>query len=155
MSSIHISFSPRSQCALGVLTLIEVHFRGLGEDFSEPFLASYMILFSVLLFMYELMWWTPMPLVNKALRKNFGFLYGLRGKGLYLIFAGCLCLGLGKDASVKTMNWATGIAFLVVGSLHWFVVCFHPDVALKYVAPTAGLLDNDGPASEATNDNAV
>ena len=149
----HVSFLP-VQCALGVLTLIEVHFSGIGEDLSEPFLASYMILFAVLLFMYELMWWTPMPLVNKALRKNFGFLYGLRGKGLYLIFAGCLCLGLGKDASVKTMNWATGIAFLVVGLLHWSVVCFYPEIALKYVAPTAGLIDHSAP-EETTGNNAV
>lgn len=111
--------------ALGVLTIIEVHKSGVNGDFSEPFLATYMILFSILLFMYELMWWTPLPGVNKAMRKNFGFLYGLRGKGLYLIFVACLCLGLGKDASVKTLNWATGITFLAVGCLHWFVICFH------------------------------
>jgi hypothetical protein len=124
--------------ALGVLTLIEVHRNGLG-DLSEPFLAVYMVMFAVLLFTYELMWWTPMPGVNKALRKNFGFLYGLRGKGLYLIFVACLCLGLGKDASVNELNWATGIAFALAGCLHLFVVCFHPEMAQKYVAPTAGL----------------
>ena len=130
--------------ALGVLTIIQVHKSGFNAgDLSEPFLATYMILFSLLLFMYELMWWTPLPGVNKAMRKNFGFLYGLRGKGLYLIFVACLCLGLGKDASVKTLNWATGITFLAVGCLHWFVICFHPDLAGQYVAPTAGLITNE------------
>ncbi len=143
-----------SQSALGVLTLIQVHFGGIGDDFSEPFLASYMILFALLLFMYELMWWTPMPFINKALRKNFGFMYGLRGKGLYLIFAGCLCLGLGNDATVKELNWATGIAFLAVGLLHWFVICFHPDLAMKYVAPTAGLLST-GASTEEPDHNPV
>lgn len=129
--------------ALGVLTILEVNKVGIGGDFSEPFLAAYMILFALLLFMYELMWWTPLPGVNKAMRKNFGFLYGLRGKGLYLIFVACLCLGLGKDAAVKKLNWATGVTFLAVGCLHWFVICFHPELAGQYVAPTAGLASND------------
>ena len=133
--------------ALGVLTIIEVHSSGVGQ-LSEPFLAAYMVLFALLLFMYELMWWAPMPVVNKSLRKNFGFLYGLRGKGLYLIFVACLCLGLGNDASVKALNYATGIAFLGVGCLHWFVICFHPDLAGQYTAPTAGI----GGSSESTED---
>lgn len=124
--------------ALGSLTLIEVHGTGVG-DFSEPFLAAYMILFALLLFVYEIMWWAPFPAVNKSLRRNFGFLYGLRGKGLYLIFVACLCLGLGKDAKVKELNYATGAAFLLGGCLHWFLVCMRPDMAQMYVAPTAGL----------------
>jgi hypothetical protein len=126
--------------ALGVLTIISVHENGVG-DLAEPFLASYMILFAALLFFYELMWWRPLPGINKSLRKNFGFLYGLRGKGLYLIFVACLCLGLGQDASVKEMNYATGAAFLAGGCLHIFVVCARPELAIKYVAPTAGLTE--------------
>jgi hypothetical protein len=140
--------------ALGVLTIIEINKVGVGDDFSEPFLAAYMIMFALLLFLYELMWWTPMPGVNKAMRKNFGFLYGLRGKGLYLIFVACLCLGLGKDASVSALNWATGIAYLAAGCLHWFVVCFHPELAGQYVAPTAGLLVTEAPTEDA-NANVV
>jgi hypothetical protein len=128
--------------ALGVLTLIEVHYTGL-TDFSEPFLAAYMILFALLLFVYELMWWQPIPWINKSLRKNFGFLYGLRGKGLYLIFVACLCLGLGKDAKVKEMNYATGAAFLLGGCLHWFIVCSYPMMAQQYVAPTSGLASRE------------
>lgn len=134
--------------ALGVLTIIEVQSAGVG-DLSEPFLAFYMVLFALLLFTYELMWWAPMPMINLALRKNFGFLYGLRGKGLYLIFVACLCLGLGKDASVKLLNWATGAAFLAVGCLHWFIICAHPELATQYVAPTAGLAAAEEP--ELTN----
>jgi hypothetical protein len=126
--------------ALGVLTIISVHENGVG-DLAEPFLATYMILFAALLFFYELMWWRPLPGINKSLRKNFGFLYGLRGKGLYLIFVACLCLGLGQDASVKEMNYATGAAFLAAGCLHIFVVCARPELAVKYVAPTAGLIE--------------
>jgi len=130
---------------LGVLTLIEVHNEGKADEISEPFLASYMIMFAVLLFIYEVMWWMPAPGINKAVRRNFGFMYGLRGKGFYLIFVAFLCLGLGNDASVKELNWATGIAFLLVGCLHIFVVCSHPEVATQYVAPSAGLEMDDTP----------
>jgi hypothetical protein len=138
--------------ALGVLTLIEVHKGGLGA-LSEPFLASYMILFAVLLFLYEVMWWSPFPSMNKSMRKNFGFLYGLRGKGLYIIFVAFLCFGLGKDASVKELNYATGAAFLAGGLLHYFVIFCHPELAMKYQAPTAGIFATDG--STGNNENVV
>jgi hypothetical protein len=139
--------------ALGVMTIIKVKGAGVGKDFAVPFLAAYMIMFALLLFLYELMWWTPLPVVNRAMRKNFGFLYGLRGKGLYLIFVACLCLGLGKKSSVKQLNWATGFAFLAVGCLHIFVIFSHPDLALKYVAPTAGLTTSE--STEDPNANVV
>ena len=133
-------------CTLGVLTIISVHENGVG-DLAEPFLASYMILFALLLFFYELMWWRPMPKINKGLRRNFGFMYGLKGKGLYLIFVACLCLGLGKEASVKALNYATGAAFLGAGILHFFIVCSKPELAAKYVAPTLGLTAEDEPGT--------
>lgn len=151
-------------CALGVLTLIGVHKSGIqkfdsgsgGDDdaveggggssssssnnrnqwnLSEPFLAFYMILFAVLLFLYELMWWSPLVTLNDNMRKNFGFLYGLRGKGLYLIFVAFLCFGLGRDARVQILNWCTGITWLVVGVLHFFVICSKPEIAGQYQPP--------------------
>ena len=128
--------------SLGILTLIEIHKNGIG-DFSEPFLACYMVMFAVLLFVYECMWWKAIPGLNKTLRKNFGFLYGIRGKGLYLIFVAFLCLGLGKDASVATLNWSTGIAYLAAGCFHIFLVCWKPELTAEYIAPTAGLTTND------------
>lgn len=125
--------------ALGILTLIEVESAGNVVDLSEPFLASYMVMFALLLGLYELMWWTPFPQVNKQMRKNFGFLYGLLGKGLYLIFVACLCIGLGTDARIATLNYATGGCFMAAGCLHVFVVCFRPELAIQYVSPSAGL----------------
>jgi len=131
-------------CALGVLTLINF-VEPSSNDISEAFLAVYMVLFAVLLFSYELMWWMTIPWINKLLRKNFGFLYGLNGKGFYLIFVAFLCLGLGDDNAVKELTWATGISYLVFGVLHIFIVCARPGIAVKYHAPTAGL-DFDAPA---------
>merc|ERR1711915_919358 len=115
-----------------------------------------MILFSVLLCSYECMWWMSIPSVNKVLRKNFGFMYGLRGKGLYLIFVAFLCIGLGGDNSVKSLTWATGISFLVVGVLHMFIVCMRPDISAQYQAPTAGLDSTTGNKNDVgTNPNPV
>lgn len=128
--------------ALGVLTLISLHKHGVGQ-LSEPFLASYMVMFAVLLFCYELMWWTPIPVLNKTLRRNFGFLYGVRGKGFYLIFVAFLCLGLGRKAALKQLNWATGIGYLAVGCLHIFLVCANPQIVSSYIAPSAGLTTHD------------
>ena len=62
--------------ALSVLTLIQ--FRGM--DLAEACLATYMIIFAALLALYELMWWFTIDVVNKSMRKNFGFLYGIKGK---------------------------------------------------------------------------
>jgi hypothetical protein len=102
-----------------------------------------MVMFAILLFVYECMWWKAVPALNKTLRKNFGFLYGIRGKGLYLIFVAFLCLGLGRDASVQSLNWATGLAFLAGGVFHIFLVCVNPMITQEYIAPTAGLATNN------------
>ena len=106
-----------------------------GLSLGEPFLAFYMVLFAALLFLYELMWWSPMTNLNDNMRRNFGFMYGLQGKGLYLIFVAFLCFGLGKDASVQILNFFTGVSFLAAGLLHIFVICYRPETAKEYQPP--------------------
>ena len=70
---------------LGITSLIEMDFKQLKE-ITEAFLAVYMVIFAVLLFIYELVWWQPIAALNRTFRMNFGFMYGLKGKGFYLIF---------------------------------------------------------------------
>jgi len=143
MSILNIG-SAAMMAALGVLTLIEINKSGGGvTDLSEPFLASYMIMFALLLGLYEFMWWMPSPDINRIMRKNFGFLYGLLGKGFYLIFVACLCIGLGTDARIAVLNYATGGCWIFNGLVHVFIVCFRPELAVKYHAPTAGLSSDD------------
>ena len=127
--------------ALGVLTLLDFSGGSLTEIASTPFLASYMILFALLLFFYELMWWMPVPSINQSLRKNFGLMYGLKGKGLYQIFVAFLCLGLMDERHnvVRILGWSTGIAFLATGVFHLFLVFSNPDFMDAYRPPTAGL----------------
>jgi len=137
--------------ALGVLTILNIHNgkssacaegeenckmnKSMTGGFSEPFLAFYMILFAVLLFLYELMYWSPLEKLNDNMRKNFGFMYGLRGKGFYLIFVGFLCFGLGREMSVRLLNYFTGISWLIGGCLHVFITFSKPEVAQEYQPP--------------------
>lgn len=141
--------------ALGVLTLLTFNGSSLTDIASTPFLASYMILFSALLFFYELMWWMPVPGINMSLRKNFGFMYGLKGKGLYMIFVAFLCLGLMDESNntIRILGWATGIAFLATGVLHFFLVFSNPKYMDAYRPPTAGLerMSETGVETQAQN----
>jgi hypothetical protein len=78
--------------ALGVLSLIVNPPAGLA-DLSPAFLAVYMVIFAALLFCYEFIWWQPVAALNVMFRKNFGFLYGLRGTYVVVPFRvqrGCL-----------------------------------------------------------------
>jgi hypothetical protein len=127
--------------ALGIMSIVQYNPSGL-DDFTQLFLAVYMAIFASLLFSYELIFWTPLPKLNIMFRKNFGFLYGLRGKGFFLIFIAFLTLGMLGDntpSPVKGLDWATGLAWLVGGCLHLFVSCTMSEVNQAYKPPTAGL----------------
>lgn len=123
--------------ALGVLGILDFNGNS-ADDYSSAFISCYMLLFAILLFTYELMWWKTINFVNKSLRKNFGFLYGLKGKAFYLIFVAFLTIGLEEFNDLKALRWATGISFLVMGVLHMFVVCARPEILMEYRAPTGG-----------------
>uniref|UniRef100_A0A7S0FT56 Uncharacterized protein n=1 Tax=Minutocellus polymorphus TaxID=265543 RepID=A0A7S0FT56_9STRA len=121
---------------LGILTLIEFQ---KGMDISEAFVAAYMILFAALLALYEFMWWSTIDAINKSMRKNFGFLYGIKGKAAYLIFVAFLTIGL--ESSIKWLRYTVGIAFLADGALHFFLLCSKPDLVSNYKSPTGGLTE--------------
>ena len=123
-------------CCLGVFGIIDQETS--ATDIAEIFVSIYMILFSVLLFLYELMWWKSIDSVNKNLRLNFGFLYGVRGKALYLIFIAFLVIGLKDDVSVQFLRYMTGGCFLGTGVLMLFIYFTKPDLLSSYEAPTAG-----------------
>lgn len=130
--------------ALGILSLIYMSPEAVAANISLAFLAVYMIVFAALLFLYELIWWQPFAGLNKMFRKNFGFMYGLKGKGLYLVFIAFLTLGM-KDQNntgVKGLDWATGISWLAVGVFHVFISFTWQDINQIYKPPTAGLTES-------------
>lgn len=122
--------------ALGVLSLI--HFAPGNVNLTAAFLSVYMVIFGVLLFLYELIYWQPFKGLNKTFRKNFGFMYGLKGKGFYLIFMAFLCFGLKDDnySGVRGLDWATFISWLAVGIVHIFISMTWPEANEAYRPPT-------------------
>jgi len=129
---------------LGVFALIDVSTFDVN-DISQIFIAFYMILFAFLLFLYELMWWLTIDKVNVIIRRNFGFLYGIRGKALYLIFVACLCIGLQKGilGNKEWLRYFVGIAWLCAGCLHIFLFYWKSDLLGEIKVPTGGF-DGDG-----------
>jgi hypothetical protein len=123
---------------LGILTLIGFN---TANDLAEAFLSVYMVIFALILFCYELMYWQAISFINRGFRKNFGFMYGLKGKGLYLIFIAFLCLGLRDDdtSGVKGLDLIIGVAWLAVGCFHVFIGFTMPEASDAYKPPSAGL----------------
>ena len=101
---------------LGAMTVIDNRPSDLN-DVTNCFLGVYMVIFAAILFIYELCWWQPFPAINRTFRKNFGFMYGLRSKGFYLIFIAFLTIGLydADQVSIKGLDWTTGISWLATG----------------------------------------
>ena len=123
------------------------------KEISEAFVGVYMIIFSMLLAGYEIMWWMPVPWVNKSLRKNFGFLYGLKGKAGFIIYVAILNFGLigSNDAevgdsgyTVEEFNIVVGFCMLFNGLCHFFIYCRHHEHFETYEAPSAGLMKESG-----------
>lgn len=124
--------------ALGVLALLGIQFK--FKDIDQGIIALYMVIFAVLLFLYELIWWTTIQSINRLLRKNFGFMYGVRGKGFYLIFVACLVIGINRGVlnNNEWLRYVTGIAWLAAGILHIFLYYWRPEYVSDYKVPTAG-----------------
>jgi len=133
--------------ALGVLGMINFFSNDFEfEEAPKVLIGVYMCFFSVLLFLYELMWWMTIDSVNKIIRRNFGFMYGVKGKAAYLIFVAALCIGFegigGTD--IQALRFFTGIFWCVNGVLHLFLWFVHPELVKSYSAPTGGFdLDDD------------
>jgi hypothetical protein len=125
--------------ALGILTLINFGFNG-AKDLSVAFLSIYMVIFALILFCYELMYWHGIAFFNRGFRKNF-FHVRLKGKGFYLVFIAFLCLGLrdNNSSGVNGLDLVTGIAWLATGIFHVFIGFTMPEATEAYKPPSAGL----------------
>jgi len=129
--------------ALGVLTMLD-NLSG-PQDFAEYFIAIYLIFFATLLFFYELMWWCTIVPMNRLIRKNFGFIYKVRGKALYMIVIACLCIGIDSNILGKNnwLKWVAGIGWMATGIFIVFATFAAPTVFANYNSPTAGFPGSD------------
>jgi hypothetical protein len=55
------------------------------DDTGIVFVGIYLLIFAAILFIYEAVQICPCQFLDLPLKKNFGFLYGTNGKGLYML----------------------------------------------------------------------
>mmetsp|Transcript_40588 Transcript_40588/g.95311 ORF Transcript_40588/g.95311 Transcript_40588/m.95311 type:complete len:152 (-) Transcript_40588:205-660(-) len=131
--------------AAGVLTFIKILTNG-DKDLLHLLSAVYMAMFGALLGSYEILWWMPLPWLNRWVRKNFGFLYGMRGKTVYLVFVAFLYFSLWqkKNSYDKTeiMTMSAGSALFINGLVHVVVLFRYKDLVNSYKAPSVGYDDD-------------
>ena len=78
-----------------------------GVDKSgKIFVAVYMFFFASLLFVFEGAQIRHVEAVDNVLKRNFGFMFNVMGKALYMIFIAFLSFGLGEPA---TLSFITGL----------------------------------------------
>lgn len=58
--------------------------RGVGE-INRVFVGVYMLCFSIMLITFEVIQLQPVEALDHMYQRNFGFLYGVKGKGLFII----------------------------------------------------------------------
>mmetsp|Transcript_24947 Transcript_24947/g.38587 ORF Transcript_24947/g.38587 Transcript_24947/m.38587 type:complete len:209 (+) Transcript_24947:84-710(+) len=144
LSILNLGICSAMICA-ATYTILEVDFN--TDDFASAFVAIYMILFSSLLALYEFMWWAGVGWINKYLRKNFGFLYGIKGKAAFIIFTAFLNFGLDagdtdvgdSGMDVEKFTFIVGIVMVGSGVAHLLVYFKYYEYFANYQAPSAGL----------------
>lgn len=95
------------------------------ESTGKIFVATYMLFFSTLLFVFELVELKKIDWVDNMLRRNFGFLYGQMGKAFFIIFIAFLSFGLGDPAS---LTFATGFSLCMFGVLQLALYLKYPEM---------------------------
>lgn len=111
------------------LCVMEAACGGLGivhatsiKDTALVFIGLYMILFAAIIFLFELIQIRPCGYIDEVWKKNFGFLYGVGGKSLFIIFMAILAFGI-DEPKVKAMAISTGVIVLfggvVQGIIYW------------------------------------
>ena len=95
------------------------------EESGRIFVGIYMIFFSVLLMMFEISQIRPCENVDIMFKRNFGFLYGTKGKALFIIFVAFLSFGLTEPA---TLCFATGSLYALLGAFQIGMYLKFPDL---------------------------
>jgi len=133
-------------CVLMVFFIVDVIITTniSSYDLADFFVLIYIVLFSALLFSYELMWWIAIDKLNVAIRKNFGFFYGIVGKAMYIIFVACFCLGMDNDiVDMVWLKWIAAISWWAIAFLMIMLRITRPELVDNYSPPTGGLADEE------------
>jgi len=77
------------------------------------FIVVYMLFFSGLLFLFEVIQIRKVEWLDHMFQRNFGFLYSVVGKAFFVIFIAFLSFGLGDP---ETLSMATGLSLACFGA---------------------------------------
>lgn len=94
------------------------------DDTGVVFVGSYLLIFAAIEFFYELSQIIKIQALDILMKKNFGFLYGINGRGLYFMFVGILCFGL---STPRGMAIGCGVAIAFWGLFLIVVALLKPD----------------------------
>jgi len=103
---------------LGILNSTNVN------DTGVIFVGLYLVIFAAIEFMYELAQLLPLESLDLLVKKNFGFLYGVNGRGAFFLLVGILCFGL---STPRDLAIASGVVIAFWGCLIMLVALLKPD----------------------------
>jgi len=103
---------------LGLLGIVRILYHWQEKDFADMIISGYVCLFATILFSYELSRIIKISVVENILRENFGFLYGLFGKGSFIFFIAFFTLGVKNE-----YNLYIGLFMILDGFLLMLLHC--------------------------------
>ena len=89
------------------------------------FVATYMLFFAVLLFLFEAIQLRNIEWLDHMFQRNFGFLYSVMGKALFVIFIAFLSFGLGDP---QGLTMATGLSLACFGAAKVALFLKYPEL---------------------------
>jgi hypothetical protein len=67
---------------------------------TDMYIGTYMVIFALILFVYEIGYLTKLEFVNDIVKRNFGFLFGPIGKCCYCLFISLMVFGMTQPANL-------------------------------------------------------
>jgi hypothetical protein len=94
-----------------------------AQDIGNIFVGFYMVFFGCILIFHELIQHCKIQFLDRFMKKNFGFLYGVHGKSSYMVFIGIMPSGL-QSISLST---PCAITVAIWGALHTLWCFYRPN----------------------------
>ena len=107
------------------------------SDTGVVFMGLYMLIFALILAIFEISQLRPTMGIDNLWKRNFGFLYGPIGRGIYMIFIAILCFGIEKPYDLAL---ASGVVIIFFGCIQIFMSIWYLVTLTKRKVST---LDSD------------
>ena len=93
------------------------------KDVGLYFFAIYVFFFAILICCYEL----GFSFTARFIAVNFGFLYSLTGRMIFLLFVGFMSFALGQSTPPNDWGYAAMGVLYLVGLVHVYFLCKFPE----------------------------